>query len=671
MGIDMNKICCGILLFISFVLLGASPVAAQDANANKAKAYYFQAEKAFGKGSYESALSSLSQTEKLLGSSNSRTTALKVKIYYAQGEYQRAKTTLDRFYGLKSSDSLAQEMSDYIVKVDEKINAQRLAKIKARQDAIAAKEKARKDAIAAKEKARLAAIQAEKDKQAKILSDDRAEHRNFETWCTRDSNDYYCYATALRYAFGKPTTAVDYPLAAKYYSKSCYPRRWRVAGYFSGCSNLGYLYESGDIPPDLRFEGVLFDEKLKDVKSSNGLREAFVLYKMACDSPNSSDHSYGCRNLANFYKDGVSDGKETIVSKSTLLARQAYDKACKAGRDLACEESKKLQADNLEWLDKKVSSCDSGNGKDCQFAGFAYFYGTLISRVVETADKYSVRSRVLRSGGRETIPKDLDKAEKYLEKACEANIYSGCHKLSVLLQDRYDSTKHTETMISAYDAYRKACADGRFSAMCDLRELENDVERYFAELENKCQEGVGLRCEILGDAYDNGKGVDIDDTRAAGYFLKGCNLGRARSCNVYGVLLRSGEGLTRNDHKAVEYYEKACDMGYAKGCLNNGEIYLSDNVAVKNNPKLAERYFQRGCLERNRDSCQGLVDYLYEEIPVNKLKKHLVSLRVVKYACDELYYGGSYDGNACTYWQKILAPKLQKKAAKKRLPTFN
>lgn len=64
---------------------------AQPNNDQKARAYYFEAERALEERAFNEALSALDNVEQLLGSSNASTTAMKVKIYYAQEKYEVAK----------------------------------------------------------------------------------------------------------------------------------------------------------------------------------------------------------------------------------------------------------------------------------------------------------------------------------------------------------------------------------------------------------------------------------------------------------------------------------------------------------------------------------------------------------------------------------------------------
>ena len=77
----INTLLIGIVL--SFVSLSLH---AQSSKDNKAKAYYFVALEAFEAKQYDEVLASIKNVEDLLGSSNARLSALKVKTYFEQNK---------------------------------------------------------------------------------------------------------------------------------------------------------------------------------------------------------------------------------------------------------------------------------------------------------------------------------------------------------------------------------------------------------------------------------------------------------------------------------------------------------------------------------------------------------------------------------------------------------
>lgn len=104
-------------------------LAAQSKN-DQAKAYYIEAEKNYGLENYQSALNNLSKVEEILGSTNARVIALKVKSYFEMGDFNNAKKNLNKFSNYSSSEALKNEILSYIVKIETKleeakINAER------------------------------------------------------------------------------------------------------------------------------------------------------------------------------------------------------------------------------------------------------------------------------------------------------------------------------------------------------------------------------------------------------------------------------------------------------------------------------------------------------------------------------------------------------------------
>lgn len=56
------------------------------------------------------------------------------------------------------------------------------------------------------------------------------------------------------------------------------------------------------------------------------------------------------------------------------------------------------------------------------------------------------------------------------------------------------------------------------------------------------------------------------------YGEKGCNLNDATSCNLVGIAYDNGRGVKQDYEKAKEYYGKACDLGFQKACDNYASV---------------------------------------------------------------------------------------------------
>lgn len=97
------------------------PSHAQTSKNNQAKAYYFAAEESYKNKKYNDALVALEKVESLLGNSNAVLSALKVKVYYEQKEFIKAKNEIGVFFSFKASEALTREISSYLIDVDKGI----------------------------------------------------------------------------------------------------------------------------------------------------------------------------------------------------------------------------------------------------------------------------------------------------------------------------------------------------------------------------------------------------------------------------------------------------------------------------------------------------------------------------------------------------------------------
>ena len=107
-----------------------------QANADKAKAYYYSAENEYKSRNFSKAIEYCRQVEDLLGKTNARLEALRLKSYFDNGDTEKAKTSLQTFLSLDADESLIKSISPYIIKIEE-----------------AEKERARKQKEAAQEEA--------------------------------------------------------------------------------------------------------------------------------------------------------------------------------------------------------------------------------------------------------------------------------------------------------------------------------------------------------------------------------------------------------------------------------------------------------------------------------------------------------------------------------------
>lgn len=108
------------LMGLLIVLLGCihTKLHAQ-ADADKAKAYYYSAENEYKSRNFSKAIEYCRQVEDLLGKTNARVEALRLRSYFDNGDTEKAKKSLQTFLSLDADESLIKSISPYIIKIEE------------------------------------------------------------------------------------------------------------------------------------------------------------------------------------------------------------------------------------------------------------------------------------------------------------------------------------------------------------------------------------------------------------------------------------------------------------------------------------------------------------------------------------------------------------------------
>lgn len=109
-----------IIILTALTLISITNLVAQTKN-DEARAYYIEAEKDYELKDYQSSLNNLNKVEEILGATNARILALKIKTFYDAKDYTNAKKFLNQFSNYDSSEALKNEILSYIVKIDTKL----------------------------------------------------------------------------------------------------------------------------------------------------------------------------------------------------------------------------------------------------------------------------------------------------------------------------------------------------------------------------------------------------------------------------------------------------------------------------------------------------------------------------------------------------------------------
>jgi membrane associated rhomboid family serine protease len=125
----------------------------------------------------------------------------------------------------------------------------------------------------------------------------------------------------------------------------------------------------------------------------------------------------------------------------------------------------------------------------------------------------------------------------------------------------------------------------------------------------RCGEGDASGCFEAGVIYDIGRGVAVDDARAAGLYQRACDGGALSGCYNSGVMSEYGRGASRDVPRAIGLYQRTCDGGSEWGCAALGNSYR-DGVGVSRDDVLAVSLFARSCDAHRTRGCFGLAGML-------------------------------------------------------------
>ncbi len=118
----------------------------------------------------------------------------------------------------------------------------------------------------------------------------------------------------------------------------------------------------------------------------------------------------------------------------------------------------------------------------------------------------------------------------------------------------------------------------------------------------KRQEAVALYQKAK--KYENGKGVDKNETLAADLYLKAAEMGLDSAQNKMGLLYEKSIIVYRDDTKAVYWYRKAAEQGYAPAQANLSSCYavgkglaIDEKQAYEWTKKAAEQGNKKGMMQ--------------------------------------------------------------------------
>lgn len=137
---------------------------------------------------------------------------------------------------------------------------------------------------------------------------------------------------------------------------------------------------------------------------------------------------------------------------------------------------------------------------------------------------------------------------------------------------------------------------------------KKEYEAYKAYLKS-AQNGNPEAMRIVGEMYDEGKGVNVDKKVAFDWYMRAAIKGDVRAMNNLGVSYWSADGVEQDYNKAMEWLLKAAEAGETDAMGNIGDMYAAGEGVTKDENEALKWYFKAvkaGSLEAMTD-----IAYLY------------------------------------------------------------
>ena len=174
-----------------------------------------------------------------------------------------------------------------------------------------------------------------------------------------------------------------------------------------------------------------------------------------------------------------------------------------------------------------------------------------------------------------------------------------------------------------------------------------------AKLRAKAEKGDPLSQCILGDAYIQGRVVQLDRAEAAKWYRKSAEHGFPPGQFNLGLVYEKGEGVPQDPAEAVKWYRKAAKKGFIPAEYNLGLMLLKGQGVGKDSAQGAD--WIKKAADHNDTLAQVALAGLYmngDGVPGDKVEAYAWLSMVVKRP--ELKDDGLQI--ACLAWKKDLTP---------------
>lgn len=111
-----------------------------------------------------------------------------------------------------------------------------------------------------------------------------------------------------------------------------------------------------------------------------------------------------------------------------------------------------------------------------------------------------------------------------------------------------------------------------------------EAQARLAELRRKAEAGEAEAMFQLAIAYDEGRGVALDDKEAMAWYAKAAAKGHRLAAFNLAIMYDEGEGTDEDNRQAVRYYEMAANAGEHKAAHNLAIMYKNGEEGLQPDP---------------------------------------------------------------------------------------
>ena len=169
----------------------------------------------------------------------------------------------------------------------------------------------------------------------------------------------------------------------------------------------------------------------------------------------------------------------------------------------------------------------------------------------------------------EGLPADLARAERSLDRGCQAGHGESCYRLATRTID-----PNRRRLL-----FGEGCAERSGGACLALSELTGEPARRRGLLERACDLGAGDGCLALARLAGS------DGPKRLAWLERGCARHSGAACAEAGDQRRTEAAHPHDLDRAAERYEQACTLGSSEGCARLGGALLRGDGLVRDRPR--------------------------------------------------------------------------------------